>query len=89
MPMKTMIGMQILEMTASGLQEIVTLETEPLKDPEDWKTNLSSINETIYNADSIYMTFEDQAFVIKGLATKTIVLKGVFQNDSYKPGSQA
>lgn len=89
MPMKTMIGIQILEMTTNGLQEIVSMETEPMKDPKDWSSSLEVITEKIYNNDKLFMVFEEQAFVVNNISNKTIVIKGVFQPDSCKPGSQA
>jgi hypothetical protein len=87
MPMKTLVGIQILEMTASGLKEIVTIESEPVKDPKAWQEGINEITEKIYENGSIFMSFQDQGFVLKDIKSKTIVVKGIFQNDSNKPGS--
>ena len=80
---KTMVGIKILEMTQTGLHEVVELETEePLTDPERQQAALSVITEMAYENDKMFLVVEDKAFVIRGLDKKTIVVKGVFKIES-------
>lgn len=82
--MKKYIAMDVFEMTDNGLQKIVRIDAEPSSDKEAIKESISQVAETIFSNDSLYMTFDDQAFIIKGLKTKTIVLKAVWEESGGK-----
>lgn len=75
---KTMIGMRIFEMTETGLEEVIQIETEPLTDPKDQKEALEVMTDMVFKNDSLYVVFQDQALVMRGLKTKTVVIKAVF-----------
>jgi hypothetical protein len=77
---KVMCGIDILEMTANGLQLIANLPTEEeLEDPDGWVDTLNHMAKTAYDNDKMVLTTEDVAFCIRGLDKKTIVFKGVFK----------
>lgn len=80
MPMKTFVGIKILEMTDSGLHEIIQIESEPSKSEEEWQKSISDMVELIFKHEGLYMSLGDQGFVLKNISKKTIVVKGVFQN---------
>lgn len=76
---KAMCGVEILEMTANGLQLIINIPTEKeVENPEDWAETLSTMINSAYENDKMYMVTEDASFCIRGLDKKTIVCRGVF-----------
>lgn len=85
--MKTLIGVQVLQMTDSGLQEIATLMSEnPSKDPKEWNTTFSDLIGMFYKNDKAYLVTEDLGFCINNLQDKTIVVRGIFNPESSKGG---
>jgi len=76
---KTMIAIELFEMTPNGLLKVIEMETEEITKLEDQQASLSQLTETLYKNDKMYMVFENQGFVIRGLETKTIVLKGKYR----------
>lgn len=79
---KTMIGLKILEMTQTGLQEIIEMETERLEDPDAQKEAIDQVTQMLFKHDSMFLQVEDKSFVIRGLPNKTIVVRGVFHLES-------
>jgi 50S ribosomal subunit-associated GTPase HflX len=76
---KTMIGVEVLEMTASGLQLITTVESNKSNE-EDIYATLQKFTEMVYEHDKMYLITETVGFAIRGLETKTIVFRGVFED---------
>jgi len=81
---RSMIGIKILELTANGLQEIYELETEPIDTTDEVRQAqaFEKITDMFFSQDSVYMTTDRGSVVVRGLATKTIVLRAVFARET-------
>jgi hypothetical protein len=85
--MKTLIGVKILQMTDSGLQEIASIMSEnPSKDPKEWSETFSELIGMFYKNEKAYMVTENLGFCVNNLKDKTIVVRGIFNPDSSKDG---
>jgi hypothetical protein len=81
---RTMIGIKILELTTNGLQEIFEVECEPIDTSDEVRQAeaFEKITAMFFNQDSVYMTTDCGSVIVRGLATKTIVLRAVFARAS-------
>jgi len=79
---KTLIAIEVLEMTENGLKLIALLKAESpaSSDTKMINATLEKFTKMAYDNERIFLTTDEIGFSIGGLKTKTIVFKGVFEN---------
>jgi hypothetical protein len=80
MPTKVFTGIQVKEMTAHGLKNVVLLPIDATIKEEDVRVNVEKLTEMAYSKDNMYMVLENgTGLVMRGLTTKTVIFEPVFE----------
>jgi hypothetical protein len=78
---KTLIAIEVLEMTENGLKLITLLKADPpSSDTEAITATLREFTMMAHDNERMFLITDEVGFSISGLTTKTIVFKGVFEN---------
>lgn len=79
MKRKALVGLDILEMTENGLQLVANLPSlEASYKKEEWEEAISDMAEKLYQLDRMFLSTDEIGIILRGMKTKTYVVKGVF-----------